>query len=287
MPQQETAIIAKNMFGEDLYQQRARLALPILVRQALSHQKILYQDLGAELTMPNARNLNYVLGSVGVTLEEIGDQWGQKIPLIQCLVVNKDTGLPGKGVDEVLLPGQTTQGLTRKQRESIVNGALTQVFAYSKWSEVLKACGLAPVETASLSIVESARSYIGGGESPEHNQMKNAIAENPSLVGLPAILAPGETEFRLPSGDSIDVLFRKNDQWRAVEVKTALSDDADISRGLFQCVKYLAVLEAWRGFAGESADVRVMLALEGILPKSLIDLRNSLGVHVVESVNYQ
>ncbi len=284
MAHEETAIIAKNMFGEELYQTRARLALPILVRQAMSHQKIVYQDLSNELGMPNARNLNYVLGSVGTTLMELSEKWDEPIPLIQCLVVNKDTGLPGKGIDELLLPGQSTQALTRKQREAIVNGALAQVFAFPKWHSVMDALGLNPHTSSAHENIEAARHFGGVGESEEHRRLKESIADDPTLVGLPMVIKKGQTEFPLPSGDSLDVLFQATSSWIAVEVKSAKSNVADITRGLFQCVKYLAVLEAWRGFAGDAGDVRVILAMEGTLPDSLVGLRNALGVEVVEKV---
>ncbi len=105
----ETARIAKGIFGDKLYQLRARVALPILVRQATAQQKITYGDLAEEIGIPNARNLNYVLGSVGTALLELGRKWDEEVPAIQCLVVNGATGLPGKGVDDFLLAGQPKQ----------------------------------------------------------------------------------------------------------------------------------------------------------------------------------
>lgn len=57
--------------GDKLYQQRARLALPYLVRQAKANKKIYYSDLAHEVDMPNARNLNYVLGEIGTALESL------------------------------------------------------------------------------------------------------------------------------------------------------------------------------------------------------------------------
>lgn len=69
-----------------------------------------------------------------------------------------------------------------------------------------------------------------------------------------------------------------------MEVKSRKSSNDDLARGLFQCVKYQAVLKAWRAFECDEADVCVILALEDTLPRSLQGLRNSLGVHVVESV---
>jgi len=83
----ETGEIAKSIEGEKLYQERARKALPLLVRQALANQPIFYSDLANELEMPNPRNLNYVLGSIGQTLQEISVEWKDEIPPINCLVM--------------------------------------------------------------------------------------------------------------------------------------------------------------------------------------------------------
>jgi hypothetical protein len=77
----ETARIAKGILGEKLYQKRARAALPILVRQATAQQKITYGDLAEELSIPNARNLNYVLGSVGITLLDLSRTWDEESKL--------------------------------------------------------------------------------------------------------------------------------------------------------------------------------------------------------------
>lgn len=61
----DTAKIAKPISGDKLYQERARATLPLLVRQAHAGSPIRYGELAAELGMPNPRNLNYVLGSIG------------------------------------------------------------------------------------------------------------------------------------------------------------------------------------------------------------------------------
>ncbi|MFN3425668.1 MAG: hypothetical protein ACK40C_13280 [Novosphingobium meiothermophilum] len=99
----ETASQTDNMFGDKLYQVRARQALPILVRQALSRKPIFYKALAAELGMPNPRNLNYVLGSIGTTLNELASdpEWGE-IPHIQSLVINQQRRLPGEGFEGFL-----------------------------------------------------------------------------------------------------------------------------------------------------------------------------------------
>ena len=85
-----------------LYQQRAFSALPLLVRQAEAGQTIQYGQLANELGIPNPRNLNHVLGSIGTSLQNLGQRWGQEIPAIQALVTNKDSGLPGQGFTQFL-----------------------------------------------------------------------------------------------------------------------------------------------------------------------------------------
>lgn len=92
------------------------------------------------------------------------------------------------------------------------------------------------------------------------------------------------TELPLPSGDSLDVSFDAKKNWVGVEVKSAISPESDIVRGLFQCVKYRAVMEAVQIADGRPQNVRALLVLESTLPASLIALRNLLGIEVLENI---
>jgi hypothetical protein len=98
-------------------------------------------------------------------------------------------------------------------------------------------------------------------------------------------MGPGEIEFVLPSGDTIDVLFNDGSDWIAVKVKSLLSNALDITRGLFQCVKYRAVIEAVQATRALKQNARAILALEGPLPDDLVPIKNTLGVEVVERVD--
>jgi len=70
----------------------------------------------------------------------------------------------------------------------------------------------------------------------------------------------------------------------AVEVKSALSSEADIVRGLFQCVKYRAVLEAQQASEGLPQSARAILVLQAKLPSKLQALKNVLGVELVDEI---
>jgi hypothetical protein len=102
------------------------------------------------------------------------------------------------------------------------------------------------------------------------------------VLDLPRSTPAGQQEYALPSGDFLDVSFRIGKTWVAAEVKSARSADADITRGIYQCVKYLAVMRAVQTSEDEDRSARVVLVLEGSLPAWLIPLKNQLGVEVVE-----
>ncbi len=171
-----------------------------------------------------------------------------------------------------------------RQKRAIVEVELQHVFSYPRWREVLDAFSLAPTNSDYTSLVKRASGLGAGGESEQHRALKDFVAHNPTVIGLKASTPVGITEYPLPSGDSLDVSFKDIKTWVAAEVKSAISNEADIVRGLFQCVKYRAVMEAVLVSQSLPQNARAILVLESKLPQSLISLRNLLGVDVVENV---
>lgn len=279
-----TAKISEPISGDKAYQVRARAALPILVRQARAGVPVFYSDLAEELGMPNPRNLNYVLGSIGQSLERLSKAWKVKVPPIQCLVVNKSTGMPGEGIGWFLVKEKDFASLSLRQKREIVKAELQHVFSYPRWGEVLSTLALEPNLSDFSLIMEKASGGFGGGESEAHKALKEYVARNPKVIGLNSNVQVGVTEYPLPSGDSLDVSFYNNAFWVAAEVKSAISGEADIARGLFQCVKYRAVMEAVLLSVARPQNARALLVLESSFPQSLISLRNILGVEVVENI---
>ncbi len=138
----ETTEVVNLLSGDKLYQERARRALPLLVRQAVARAPVYYSALAKELGMPNPRNLNYVLGRIGEALECLSGRWGERIPAIQCLVINKKTGLPGEGVWWFLTGEEDFKKLPLAVQQELVWQELYRVFEYTKWSVVLEALSL-------------------------------------------------------------------------------------------------------------------------------------------------
>ena len=118
-----------------------------------------------------------------------------------------------------------------------------------------------------------------GPESEAHKSLKRKIAGDPAMVGVKTA-ENGEEEYLLLSGDKVDVYFAKAAV--AVEVKTANARFEEIQRGIFQCIKYRAVLQAEQQVYGpESPTADCLLALEDALSEELQDIAKLLSVRVV------
>jgi hypothetical protein len=280
----ETAIVAKPIGGNKDYQKHAERAFPVLVRYALAGKPTTYGQLAEELGIPNPRNLNYVLGCVGQTLIDLAKLWEEgPIPPLQCLVLNKSTGLPGEGIGWFISESKEEFSKLPKNLKKVrVYGALSQIYGYRLWSRVLDKLNLAQPTLACPD--DGPKNFGRGGESYEHLAFKEFVSQNPQSIHLLADAKLEAVEFELWSGDAVDAMFRQGDRWIAVEVKSRISNTDDIKRGLFQCVKYEAVLKAMLSLQGLPQDVSVKLALESDFPASLNQWKNTLSVSVIEQV---
>ena len=276
MSGQTTVVITKSIAQEGvLYQRRAFLALPLLVRQAEAGQTIHYEQLASELGMPNPRNLNYVLGSIGTSLLHLGQLWGHEIPAIQALVTNKSSGLPGRGFTEFLPDPGAFRRATSAQQRAILRRITDKVRFYQRWMDVLAHFEAQPWKgPPSEAATHSFGDHVG--ESPEHQAFKEAVRLHPAWFGIPE--SPASVEYPFVTGDGVDVLFTQGTRMWGVEVKSAVSQEGDILRGLFQCVKYRALLQAEQAAAGNACFVDVYLACEHEFPAKLLGVAHVLGV---------
>jgi hypothetical protein len=227
----------------------------------------------------------YVAGTIGYALQETETEWQKPIPPINALVVNEATGLPGKGVDSFLKAylrqTETKTKLTPTQRESIVEEIHKDIYNYSDWDRLLSHYKLRrpPILHPEKKKRRKTPRYgwSNEGESQEHKDLKKYVSTHPGCIGLPAKCA-GSEEYLLPSADRIDVYF-ENDGWdTAVEVKSVRSNDDDLRRGVFQCVKYRELLRALRRTEGEIPQVKSLLVTERELPRKLAEIATMLKV---------
>lgn len=284
MAKNETSTITYSdlLQGDKLYLQRARLALPYLVRQAKAGKTIYYSDLAEEIGISNPRNLNYPLGAIGNGLIILGKKLKLEIPPIQCIVINKNTDLPGEGIGWFISEIEF-KNLSKSKKSELVNLQLANIYSFPHWSKVLSVLELDEISNDIISLIEKAKQIgFGGGESENHRKFKETIAKNPHIIGINTLA--GQTEYKLPSADCIDILFVNKKQLIGVEVKSIISNEDDILRGIFQCVKYKYLIESEQIVKNEEPNSRVILVLEGKFPMRLLGVKNVLGIEVIDQI---
>ena len=275
---------------------QAKDSLVELVKHVLAHQGellpgITYEQLAFRIGRLNKHGVGHghgmgaVLGSMGRLLKGLEIGWGEPIPHIQSLVVKKtgaNRGLPDDGIKE-FWPDYPK--LNRAEKEIKAQAEREKVAQFgSRWNAVLQRLNLPPVAPDPQ---EPVQEFGAGGESPRHKALKEFIRSRPDLVGVDEG-AHAFTEYALPSLDTLDVLFKTRECWTAVEVKSAVSENVvgDYERGLYQVVKYPAILEAMKQDSRFSVPdkITVTLVLESTLPRDLKPLAARLEIKVIEGI---
>ena len=275
----------------------ARSALPILVWCAEHGRCITYGQLNAEIVNRelghhvHAAQYGYPAGAIGSALIELEERWGEPVPPLNAIVVNGTTMLPGSGVnyfvERYYQPDNHVEDMSIEEKRAVVEEVHAEIFAYEYWHDVLEACELqALLGTVTLDPrVEKVAKPVRGGwsnepESDEHRILKEYIAENPYAVGLPKRSQKGEVEYVFASADKADVVFKTRNGYVGVEVKSVISGDADLNRGLHQAVKYQALLRAEQKALLKAPTARAILVSERQLPRALQNLADVLGIKV-------
>lgn len=279
---------------------QAKDSLHELVKHVFSHslenlEGISYQELATRIGRLNkhgdghGHGMGKVLGIMGHLLQDLEGEWGEPIPHIQSLVVNKVgslKGLPDEGIKE-FWPDYPM--FSREEKQNKVRAEYVRIVEFgSRWNRVLSDLDLPAVRNSTDNEPTSTRRYGRGGESPEHLALKNYVCANPALVGADPADA-FSVEYPFPSLDTVDVLFKGHNRWLAVEVKSRISDqlEEDYERGIYQCVKYRALLMAMQKDMRYRVpeNIHVVLLLESSLPQKYRNTANALGIEVIENIH--
>ncbi len=231
----------------------------ILIQRAKIGRPITYGELAAELERlhglePKARKTLYgpAVGAVGFAIQELGEQWGEKIPPLNLIVVQADTQLPGHGADEVAHYYFDDGGAgMAANREAYIQAAMAAVFDYGpNWVRVAQALGVDVLDAAHANPDEGNPIELPAiptayrPESAAHKALKAWVAAHPEWFEDYGAFEAGVNEHRLSSGDSLDAYFTNGRESLAVEVKASNASDDELMRGIYQVIKYRAVLRA-------------------------------------------
>lgn len=296
MPVVESEARAYYESGDQWRDRVAYLAMPIMLWCAKNGRTITYGQLAEEIQRRHGEERKFptlygwVAGKLGTITDAIGEEWGSPIPPINALVVNKATKLPSSGVDSWLehyLYVTKEEHVTAETRDAVAQMVIDDVFDFPHWDEVAAHLGIKRLprvkvlEEEDLEPITLPKPVVirgGGGESEQHRQLKEWVAAHPERFAEYGSFRHGQMEALLHSGDEVDVLFVSRSTLLAVEVKAANAPDSELRRGLFQCVKYKAVLRATRLVQGESPTAQAILVTQRRLPEEMAKMARRLGV---------
>lgn len=291
--------LPSSLIGNTWTIQTARIIVPILVWCAQHRRTITYKHLDQEIVRRglghsvHAALYGRAAGTLGDALEETEGELDLELPPLNILVVNKNTRRPGDGCDAYFnryTKGKPFRSFTWEKQGAVVAYATEDIFNCRNWDSLMRHYGMSPLtdpvlpEASGLNnevIDPPVHGFSNEGESEDHKALKKYVLSNPSLVIEGATGGwVGEAEEKFPSGDCVDVVFRKGSSILAVEVKSHISVDADLSRGIFQCVKYRAVALAWQRSLLDIPDARSVLVIQRELPSDLAELADRLSIEV-------
>lgn len=221
--------------------------IPILVHWAQRSwdKPHYYSDLSKAVGY-GSDQIGHFLGRLDVVVKSVG----KGIPTLNALVISKSSGLPSYGFEYVDKDYDKYPILSEDELEKLR-------------SENGSKCG-------------------GGGESEAHRLLKEHVAKHPEKIDISDEIRKSETEHQLSSADKLDVFFETDNEVIVVEVKSHISDESDITRGIFQCVKYKAVLDAEQSLGHTNKSVDAILVMEGYLSEKQKQIVEELGISFFE-----
>lgn len=272
----------------------APFAFPIMIQRAREGRPITYEDLAAEIERrykikQQFRKGRYgsAVGLVGHKLEELGEVWGVLLPPLNTIVINKWKKCAGTGGDPLLTNYLNAKGqrFYKKQRKELHSAARDIVFDYGeRWVSIAEAFG-APILKPAFGRVGPNKPLKfpkhgqgGGVESPEHLNLKEWVRSHPSFVKAYGHFEAGETEYGLSSGDELDVHFGTLARRLAVEVKPSHASTDEFQRGVYQVVKYRAVMRAEQIAKALIPQAEVVLVTTKVPDQESRELMRRLGV---------
>ena len=245
----------------------------------------LEQECGFGSIFP--RNMGLAAGAMQY---RILDQ-DETAPLLHVLLVRgsgttNEIGKPGDGAQEflaarfpeqVLLQQDGVRGSHPELWAKVVGRASNEVYDYRRWEDLhAQLYGDYVADPFFTTPAEGGGTPRGGGgEGPNHKALRLWVKRNPHRIDRRFREARAKTEEELLSGDRVDVMYYANDEILAIEVKSRDSNWADLQRGIYQCVKYQAVLRAQE--RGERT-VRTLLVTESDLRPDLENLARRLDI---------
>ena len=210
----------------------------------------------------------------------------QDCPLLNILLVRQGDGMPGEGAGPFMADYLGQPRLARPgyrdrhphRWRAACDEIAADVYAFRDWDGVYRqAFGKRlPPATRPDGSERDGINHARRGEGPNHKALRLWVAKNPRRVRRAYANFETDTEVVLESADRVDVVYYGPTSTVIIEVKSLDSDDWDLRRGVFQCIKYRAVMEAMD--MRSDALVVTVLVTQVPLPGDLAELVRRHGI---------
>lgn len=264
--------------GYERSYQLARQMIPVLISWAQEKRSPQYYGTLSKAIGHNTARIGRQLGRIADIFSELSKASNKEVPLLNALVINKQSKRPSDGLGDVIDGYDEWDESEKVLYAQKVN---EKAYAYKDWPWVLNALGLMPYNGSNEASIRKGGYKNSASEGPYHKKLKEYILANPKEIDIDDVKIK-ENEHVLLSGDRLDVYFQlKDGKQIAIEVKSRISEDADILRGIYQCVKYKAVLTAECQAHGKKADVDAFLVIENEMSEENRKTANMLSVKFI------
>ncbi len=273
---------------ENLKQHASKPLTQWLIQAAKSRSCITYKE--AKLRLETEIGFDTIFSSMmGVPAGELMEQilaFRPDCPLLNILLVRQDNQMPGDGAgpfmadylnDPKLKSRDFREKNPKKWREAC-NKIATDVYAFQDWERVFRHVfgERLPVPAPPISSERDGIMHGRSSEGKKHRTLRQWVMKNPDKIKSTYKNFRAETEVVLESADRVDVVYYGPKSTVALEVKSSYSNDSDLRRGIFQCIKYRAVMGAMDIRSG--ADIVAILVTQRRLPGHLAQLARLHGI---------
>jgi hypothetical protein len=257
-----------------------------LVATALDNSFLTYGEAKRRLEQKVGFKRIARAGRTGLTAGTMVDKLlaiDSEAPLLNVLLVEQATELPSDGAgsylatrfEEPLLRHQNAKDRYPNLWRRTFDKAAGEVYATSEaeWQRLFKAVYGEPLQASQIAEDRNKRQagtekdglqYGRHGEGPNHRALRLWVCANPGLINSNFANATTETEVTLDSADRVDAVFRFMDRFFAIVVKSSDSNAIDLRRGVYQCIKYRAIMDAMD--IRQACAILAMLVTEVKLP---------------------
>ena len=253
-------------------------ALPFLIHKAQQRETLTYKEL-TDYVGCHHRVAGHILGYIR---DDICTP--RNLPFINAIVIRQDTLEPGDG----WLP-EGTSHLSKQEYKEQYELFRDRAFAFPGWNDLLKDLSLSPIQITEQELKDRGRTYSqvlarqgGGGEGAAHRDLKEYIARNPEAIGV-QVIKKGEQEHMFISGDCCDILFTLMDKrYAIIEIKNG--DPGELVRGIYQLVKYRALLSAEEDLSDNDPPQTLLVAYQIALEVQTLASKFNISCHVISKI---